>query len=64
MEWIEKSPKPNIAKHWKDVLHLLPPPLCDSYKPRNWKHIYNIQQVTSALSKIQIVGYDEKLVSC
>lgn len=63
VEWIEQSPKANIAKHWKEVLHLLPPPLSEAFKPRSWRHIYNMQQVSSSLSRIQIVGYDEKLVS-
>lgn len=62
VSWIEQSPKSNVARYWKEVLHLLPPPLNDAFKPRNWRHIYNMQQVTSALSRIQVVGYDEKLV--
>ncbi|KAK6619622.1 hypothetical protein RUM43_012379 [Polyplax serrata] len=61
VSWIEQSPKSNVARYWKEVLHLLPPPLNDAFKPRNWRHIYNMQQVTSALSRIQVVGYDEKL---
>ncbi|KAL0267847.1 UNVERIFIED_CONTAM: hypothetical protein PYX00_010000 [Menopon gallinae] len=61
VEWIEQSPKVNVAKYWKEVLHLLPAPLCEAFKPRNWRHLYDMKQVSSALSKIQIVGYDEKL---
>lgn len=61
VQHIEQTPKAMLATHWKEQLHVLPPPLCDSQKPRNWKHIYNMQTVNNSLAKIQMVGYNEKL---
>lgn len=63
VEYIEQTPRAKLAKHWKEMIHILPPPLADALKPKSWKHIYSIQAVNSALSNIQLVGYDQKLVS-
>lgn len=63
VEYIEQTPKRNQAKFWKDILHLLPNPLCDSFKPKTWKLLYKLSEVQSSLSRIKVVGYDEKLVS-
>ena len=63
VEYIEQTPRAALAKHWKEMLHILPPPLADSLKPKSWKHIYSVSAVNSALSNIQLVGYDQKLVS-
>lgn len=62
VEFIEQTPKATMAKHWKEMLHMLPPPLADVIKPKSWRHIYSISAVNSALSHIQMVGYDQKLV--
>lgn len=64
VEFIERTPKATMAKHWKDMLHTLPSPLAEVIKPKSWKHIYSMSAVNSALSNIQMVGYDQKLVSC
>lgn len=61
VEYIEQTPKRNQAKFWKDILHLLPNPLCDSFKPKTWKLLYKLNEVQSSLSRIKVVGYDEKL---
>ncbi|XP_034252889.1 integrator complex subunit 9 isoform X1 [Thrips palmi] len=61
VQYIEQTPKASLASHWKDILHFLPPPLCDSLKPRSWRHLYSLSSVNSSLSRIQMVGYDEKL---
>ena len=63
VEYIEQAPRASLAKHWKEMLHILPPPLADALKPKSWKHIYSVAAVNSALSNIQLVGYDQKLVS-
>jgi len=63
VEFIERTPKATLAKHWKDMLHTLPSPLAEVVKPKSWKHIYSMSAVNSALSNIQMVGYDQKLVS-
>lgn len=58
---IEQTPKANLARHWKDHIHALPIPLCDSQKPRSWKHIYSQKAVNDCLQRIKMVGYNEKL---
>lgn len=64
MQYIQQTPKASLASRWKEVLHLLPPPLCDSMKPRSWQHLYSLSAVHNSLARIQVVGYDEKLVIC
>ncbi|KAL7299713.1 hypothetical protein TKK_0007465 [Trichogramma kaykai] len=61
VEFIERSPKEIVAKHWKEMIHVLPPPLADCIKPKSWKHIYSKAAMNAALSHIQLVGYDQKL---
>ncbi|PSN51028.1 Integrator complex subunit 9 [Blattella germanica] len=61
VQHIEQTPKATLASHWKEHLHVLPPPLCDCQKPRSWRHIYNMRAVNSSLARIQMVGYNEKL---
>lgn len=62
VDYIELSPKANVATQWKEIHHLLPSPLCDAYKPKSWKHIFTTEAVQSSLARVQIAGYDEKLV--
>lgn len=61
VEFIEQTPRDTLAKHWKEMLHVLPAPLSDALKPKSWKHIYSAAAVNSAISNIQLVGYDQKL---
>ncbi|RLU21019.1 hypothetical protein DMN91_007635 [Ooceraea biroi] len=61
VEFIERTPKATMAKHWKEMLHMLPLPLADVVKPKSWRQIYSVSAVNSALSHIQMVGYDQKL---
>lgn len=61
VEYIEQSPRDTVAKHWKEMLHILPSPLSESVKPKSWKHIYSMAAVNSSLANIQLVGYDQKL---
>lgn len=63
MKYIEQTPKPTLASHWKEVLHTLPSPLSDSLKPRSWQQIFSWESVLSSLAKVQTIGYDEKVVS-
>lgn len=62
VEFIEQTPKATQAKHWKEMLHMFPSPLTDVIKPKSWRQIYSTAAVNSALSNIQLVGYDQKLV--
>ena len=61
VEYIEVAPKANVATQWKDMLHLLPAPLNEAFKPKSWKQIFSIEDVQNSLARVQIVGYDEKL---
>lgn len=63
VDYIEVAPKANVATQWKEMYHLLPSPLCDAYKPKSWKHIFTTEAVQNSLARVQIAGYDEKLVS-
>lgn len=63
VKYIEQTPKPTLASHWKDMLHLLPPPFSDSLKPRSWQQIFSWESVLSSLAKVQTIGYDEKVAS-
>lgn len=60
--YIEQCPKANFAMQWKNFLHALPYPLSDSFKPKSWKQIYSMASVNASLSRIQMVGYNEKIV--
>uniref|UniRef100_U5EXK7 Putative cleavage and polyadenylation specificity factor cpsf subunit n=1 Tax=Corethrella appendiculata TaxID=1370023 RepID=U5EXK7_9DIPT len=61
VEHIEASPKENIAKQWKDLQHLLPPPLNEIFKPKSWKLLFNMNDVNNSLARVEIVGYDQKI---
>lgn len=61
--YIEQCPKATYASQWKNFLHKLPHPLSDAFKPKSWKQIYDKSNVNNSLSRIQMVGYNEKIVS-
>lgn len=42
---------------------MLPGPLKDAVDVWTWKRSYSMQEVNSALSKVQLVGYSQKVVS-
>lgn len=60
--YIEQVPKATHASHWKNFLPKLPHPLCDAFKPKSWKQIFTMSNVNDSLSRIQMVGYNEKIV--
>lgn len=39
----------------------MPSPLCEAFKPKKWKKLFTIDDVHKSLSRVQIVGYDQKL---
>lgn len=41
---------------------MLPGPLKDAVDVWTWKRSYSMQEVNSALSKVQLVGYSQKVV--
>lgn len=63
LHYIERTPKPKCAHQWKnaDVLKLLPPPLCDAFKPRTWRQWFNSKDLHSSLARVQTVGFSERL---
>ncbi|XP_064127973.1 integrator complex subunit 9 isoform X2 [Loxodonta africana] len=63
VNFIERVPKAQSASLWKnkDVQRLLPSPLKDAVEVSTWRRCYSMQEVNSALSKIQLVGYSQKI---
>nr|CAH7765745.1 unnamed protein product [Callosobruchus chinensis] len=59
--YIEQCPKSNFASQWKNFVHKCPYPLNEAFKPKSWKQIYNMNKVNASLSRIQMVGYNEKI---
>ncbi|XP_054721142.1 LOW QUALITY PROTEIN: integrator complex subunit 9-like [Uloborus diversus] len=60
---IERTPKIRAATRWKQahVVKNLLPPLSEALKPRSWKQVYSMKEVNSSLSKVQVVGFSQKL---
>lgn len=63
VEYIERTPKARHAYRWKHYLRSLPQPLCDVKGPKTWQQAYSLKDINSALSHVQIVAYNEKIVS-
>uniref|UniRef100_A0A2K5NQT2 Integrator complex subunit 9 n=1 Tax=Cercocebus atys TaxID=9531 RepID=A0A2K5NQT2_CERAT len=63
VNFIERVPKAQSASLWKnkDIQRLLPSPLKDAVEVSTWRRCYTMQEVNSALSKIQLVGYSQKI---
>uniref|UniRef100_A0A8B9QRS0 Integrator complex subunit 9 n=1 Tax=Anas platyrhynchos TaxID=8839 RepID=A0A8B9QRS0_ANAPL len=60
---IERVPKAQSASMWKnkEVQRLLPAPLKDAVEVSMWRKCYTMPEVNAALSKIQLVGYSQKI---
>ncbi|XP_074845139.1 integrator complex subunit 9 isoform X2 [Carettochelys insculpta] len=63
VNFIERVPKAQSASLWKnkEVQRLLPAPLKDAVEVSMWRKCYTMSEVNSALSKIQLVGYSQKI---
>ncbi|XP_038626787.1 integrator complex subunit 9 [Tachyglossus aculeatus] len=63
VNFIERVPKAQSACLWKnkEVQRLLPAPLKDAVEVATWRRCYTMPEVNSALSKIQLVGYSQKI---
>ncbi|TRZ03895.1 hypothetical protein DNTS_030904 [Danionella cerebrum] len=61
--FMERVPKAHAASSWKnkEIQRLLPGPLKEAVDVCNWKKCYTLQEVNSALSKVQLVGYSQKV---
>ncbi|XP_074644115.1 integrator complex subunit 9-like [Tubulanus polymorphus] len=63
VHFVEDCPgKPSAAllKH-DSVIRCLPPPLRDVIKISSWKQCYNQHDIDACLSKVKMIGYNEKL---
>uniref|UniRef100_A0A3P9K9J2 Integrator complex subunit 9 n=1 Tax=Oryzias latipes TaxID=8090 RepID=A0A3P9K9J2_ORYLA len=62
VNFMERVPKAQSATSWKnkDTQRLLPGPLKDAVDVWTWKRCYGMQEVNSALSRVQLVGYSQK----
>uniref|UniRef100_A0A3P9GYZ9 Integrator complex subunit 9 n=1 Tax=Oryzias latipes TaxID=8090 RepID=A0A3P9GYZ9_ORYLA len=63
VNFMERVPKAQSATSWKnkDMQRLLPGPLKDAVDVWTWKRCYGMQEVNSALSRVQLVGYSQKV---
>ncbi|KAJ8356645.1 hypothetical protein SKAU_G00194390 [Synaphobranchus kaupii] len=63
VNFMERVPKAQSATCWKnkDIQRLLPGPLKEVVDVWTWKKCYSMQAVNSALSKVQLVGYSQKV---
>lgn len=62
VEYIEASPKTNIATEWKEVIINLPAPLNEIKNAKSWRHIFSTEDVNNSLARVNVAGYDQKLV--
>uniref|UniRef100_A0A0E9RFI7 Uncharacterized protein n=1 Tax=Anguilla anguilla TaxID=7936 RepID=A0A0E9RFI7_ANGAN len=62
VNFVERVPKAQTTTCWKnkDIQRLLPGPLKEVVDVWTWKKCYSLQEVNSALSKVQLVGYSQK----
>lgn len=55
------SPKANVATQWKEIQNHLPAPLNEAFKPKSWRHIFDMEDIQNSLARVKIAGYDEKI---
>ncbi|CAG9580839.1 unnamed protein product [Danaus chrysippus] len=61
-EWVSGSGGgAGAAKRWKELVHLLPPPLASALRPRAWRRLFSPAALARALSRVRVVGYDERV---
>lgn len=63
---VEAGPAPAVLDPHRascGVCRLLPAPLKDAVEVSMWRKCYTMPEVNAALSKIQLVGYSQKIVS-
>ncbi|XP_072907930.1 integrator complex subunit 9 isoform X2 [Hemitrygon akajei] len=61
--FMERVPKPQSATLWKnqEMFRHLPAPLKDAVEVLTWRRCYTMAEVNLALSKVQLVGYSQKI---
>ncbi|XP_005113593.2 integrator complex subunit 9-like [Aplysia californica] len=63
VKYVERNPKSAVASKWKqeNIIKSLPAPLRDAINPRQWRKLYTLHDINSALSKVQLVGFSQKV---
>ncbi|KAK7111966.1 hypothetical protein V1264_011503 [Littorina saxatilis] len=63
LKYVERNPKLKGASFWKEdeFASLLPSSLKEAKEPRGWRKLYTKHDIDACLSKVQTVGYNEKL---
>ncbi|ESP04266.1 hypothetical protein LOTGIDRAFT_224004 [Lottia gigantea] len=63
VNYVERNPRTNISSKWKheDIIKNLPPPLKEAVNPLLWKQCYTKHDIDSSLSKVQVVGFNQKM---
>ncbi|XP_041975662.1 integrator complex subunit 9 [Aricia agestis] len=49
------------ARRWKELVHMLPPPLAQAVRPRAWRRLFSAAALARALARVRVVGYDERV---
>jgi len=62
VHYLERTPKSQRSNKWKQIVKSLPAPLCNAVRPQDWKKIYSMKAINSALAKVRMVGFNEKIV--
>ncbi|KAL8583277.1 hypothetical protein ACOMHN_043054 [Nucella lapillus] len=63
VKYVERNPKLKVASHWKedDFASILPPSLRTAKEPQSWRKMFSQHDIDACLSKVQIVGHNQKL---
>ncbi|CAH2103057.1 unnamed protein product [Euphydryas editha] len=61
-EWVSScGSSGGAARRWKELVHLLPPPLALAARPRAWRRLFSPAALARALARVRVVGYDERV---
>lgn len=60
-EWLSASGATGAARRWKELLHVLPPPLAHAVRPRAWRRLFSREALERSLARVRVVGYDERV---
>ncbi|XP_038207848.1 integrator complex subunit 9 [Zerene cesonia] len=60
-EWLSGGGGGGAARRWKELVHLLPPPLALASRPRAWRRLFSPAALARSLARVRVVGYDERL---
>ncbi|XP_049875864.1 integrator complex subunit 9 [Pectinophora gossypiella] len=59
--WLGGAGAAAAARRWKELLHVLPPPLAHAARPRGWRRLLAPGAVARSLARVRRVGYDERV---